>query len=112
MALRLSVCGLSGILCEMDGDASAMVLKLKQRVHAATGIPVKEQRLFAGSTELKSTTRIGDALGGARQRLQSSRWSAAPPLTRSGRWLRCPSNTAFATSRQPRARIMRSSWPH
>lgn len=40
-----------------------MVLRLKQRIHTATGISVKEQRLLAGNTEHKSTMLLGFALG-------------------------------------------------
>ena len=46
----------------MDGDMSSMVLRLKQRIHTATGIPVKEQRLLAGCDELRSTMLLGFAL--------------------------------------------------
>ena len=63
MSLRVSICGLGGVICEVDGDLSSMVLRLKQGIHAATRIPVKEQRLLAGCDELRSTMLLGVALG-------------------------------------------------
>ena len=105
MSLRLPICGLSGVIFEVDGDGSSMVLRLKQRIQAATGIPVKEQRLFAGGIELKSTSLLGNALG------------AVPAASAVITLVRRPGvyadwTMAFVTSRLKRAGVVKLSWPH
>ena len=50
----------------MGCDASDTAWWLKQRISATTDIPVREQRLFAGSTEMRNAERLGDILASMR----------------------------------------------
>ena len=49
---QISIHSLAGKLCEVTVDGSSLVCDVKTRVFEATGVPVSQQRLLCGTTEL------------------------------------------------------------
>jgi len=63
MELHLPVNGLAGMLCEVSVSTSASGVQIKREVQKATGIPVKEQRLFIGNAEISNKMLLNEATG-------------------------------------------------
>ena len=52
MSWQITIHSLAGKLCEVTVDGSSLVCDVKTRVFEATGVPVSQQRLLCGTTEL------------------------------------------------------------
>jgi hypothetical protein len=61
-ALEISISNLNGFLCAVDASLEWSVRELKASIESSQGVPILQQKLFAGSTEICNPQLLGKFL--------------------------------------------------